>query len=71
MAGEIEIIRRCRRCDGTGLVSHQTGGNPNGTCDRCGGSGETSWDSFDLSDLEDKVQDVLNKCNDILEKLNE
>lgn len=71
MAEVIFIARRCRRCDGIGLVSNQVGGNLNGSCDRCNGTGITSWDSIDLSNLEAKLNDILDKCDDIFEKLNE
>lgn len=71
MAEKIFIARRCRRCDGTGLVPSYIGGHTNGTCDRCHGAGITSWDSIDLSDIEDRLNDILDKCNDIFEKVNE
>jgi len=71
MAGVFTITLKCRRCFGSGTIPPDIGGNPNGSCDLCGGSGETSWDTVDLTDLMDKVEDVLGKCNDILERLEE
>lgn len=71
MAGEtiIYIVSTCRRCAGSGAVPAMAGGNPNGTCDRCNGSGTKLLDYVDLTNLNDKLDDILDKLNDINELL--
>lgn len=71
MAGEFKITKTCRRCDGSGKYPPRSGGNPDGSCDRCGGSGTLQLDFLDLTELMEELADIKSKCNDIFEKLNE
>ena len=69
-----KIIRICRRCTGSGeeTIGNDVDGNPfdSITCRKCGGVGEISTSSLH-PDLIDLLNDMNNKINDILEKLNE
>jgi hypothetical protein len=72
MAG---LIRVCGKCDGTGnnnLIDEETEEITGSvTCSMCNGEKKFPSTQFDLSDITDMLDDILNKCNDILEKLNE
>lgn len=65
----MDIQKVCQKCKGTGEVR----GEPTVTCDRCGGSGRL--DEGEISDaintLSEKLDDIMDKCIDIFEKLNE
>ena len=66
----MEDRRDCSTCHGTGALADQLGVNL-GQCHICGGAGYNVIGSIDSTDIEDKLDDILNKCNDIFEKLNE
>jgi len=67
------VVVTCPRCSGTG---EDPGG---GDCKRCGGDGEIEGSHSDITDasyntnkdMNDKLDDILDKCNDIMEKLSE
>ena len=40
-------------------------------CPRCATTGKLEVGILDLSDIEDKIDDVMNKCNDIKEVVDE
>lgn len=69
----ITLEIKCRRCAGTGLESDSDGypGAGNVSCIACDGDGLYSFGTLDLSDLEDKIDDIMGKCNDIKEKVDE
>jgi len=58
----IEIYRKCERCSGDGEIP---AGEGVGTCPDCDGRGKMLFAVSD--DLEDALNDILDKCNDILE----
>ena len=76
---ETELFEKCTQCSGTGShqSSHGPGSNPAIPCNwpGCNGTGFLSRGKFTLDpstgDIVDKLDDVLGKCADILEKLNE
>jgi len=82
MVEEIKIYLRCRRCLGTGSAGFP---DPDGEgpmlpvtenpCKECGGTGRTSDVQFVVTDvfddIMDKVSDVKEKCDEIMDKLNE
>lgn len=70
MADKFSITNLCRRCDGTGLHPYQSGGNFDGSCPKCQGTGFESGAYVDLTDLVNKLNDIQNKVNDIFEKGN-
>jgi len=60
----------CTRCGGTGTDPQ------GGACKRCGGDGVVAADQSNmvkewLEALVDQVADIADKCDDILDKLNE
>ena len=70
----MDIQKVCQKCRGTGEVE----GEPDVTCDRCGGTGRLDEGEISngsqtldarLTALEDIVDDIKDKCDDILEKL--
>jgi len=68
-----EILKRCQRCEGGGKIPNVLDGGSFEAedCVRCSGTGKYFFGTIDLSDLEDKIDDTLSKCNDIFEKVNE
>ena len=68
-----EIFKKCSVCGGDGLHFNVTENNAweNTTCYECNGVGSYLFGTIDLGDLEDNVNNVLDKCNDIMDKLNE
>lgn len=66
-----KIKHTCAQCNGDGTWDHYKNGLPDGdeTCPMCGGSGLMVIGQVDLADLDDKLDDILDKCKDILEKL--
>jgi DnaJ-class molecular chaperone len=67
------LVNQCQRCNGEGKGTFPNAqGNPTyeDPCTLCGGDGIASTNSFiDITDIYDKVEDILNKCNDILESI--
>ena len=75
MADNIQkIYATCKRCGGTGEepIGYDKDGNPLDaiTCRKCAGNIEVS-NKYLSSDLIDLFNDIMNKCNDIFEKVNE
>lgn len=62
-----DINRLCNSCHGSGTIQYY--GGPAQTCDACEGSGEILLATIDLSALEDKIDDIMNKCNDIADAI--
>ena len=69
------IIIPCNECGGTGSRTGETN-SPSGPvpfdvpCQRCAGDGSLLC-GYLSDDLVDKLNSIMNKCNDIFEKLNE
>ena len=65
----MKLLYVCPTCKGTG-----GDGNPDTTvsCASCNGVGEIEANMRvpDLDDLKDRVEDIMNKCNDIFEEVN-
>jgi len=68
----------CASCRGVGsrVIGYDEQNNPiyENPCTGCGGDGKTTTALIDdtlLNDMNDKLDDILGKCNDIFEKLNE
>lgn len=75
MAQELELLRHCPGCEGTGTYTGH-GVNPvSVTCVQCGGDGRQTLGYVildpGLDDVLDKCNDVLDKCNDILDAISE
>lgn len=68
-----EVRAHCGQCDGTGSVITWLDAVEQGSieCPTCGGSGKMLVGEINLNDLEGKIDDIADKCNDIFEKVNE
>jgi len=72
---ELEIYIPCDKCNGEGAVTNNTydaSGNLTSTeiidpCPKCDGSAEIQWGVAKC----DEIDDIMDKCNDIFDKLNE
>jgi DnaJ-class molecular chaperone len=62
----IEILQQCSVCHGTKLLDM----SDEVACERCDANGYVHVGKLDTDDLEDKINGILNKCNDIFEKVN-
>lgn len=72
MALEIEINKTCDTCGGDGVVSlHNYGVSENVECWQCEGSGKLVVLTVNLDDIDLKLNDILDKCNDIFEQVSE
>lgn len=75
MASVYKISETCRVCFGSGveLTADGQGGltNSEQPCEACGATGKIGVGEVDLTDLEDKLDDVIDKLADIKEKLDE
>jgi DnaJ-class molecular chaperone len=65
----VDIKRTCPKCFGTGVHHKNT---PDGIvdtdpCPKCDGSGKIVLLTVDLSDIEGKLDDIMDRCNDIFE----
>lgn len=72
MAG-YKIKAVCQNCGGDGLIHDQN--SPEGfpseiPCADCNGTGEIE-SNLKLDDLWDKILDIKEKCDEIMDKLNE
>jgi DnaJ-class molecular chaperone len=70
----VDVLRTCPKCFGDG--EHETdipggGGTIGQTCPTCDGVGRLVIGYVDITDLTDKVGDIVDKCNDILERVSE
>lgn len=74
----MDIHKNCQKCRGTGQAPGAGQGTT--TCNECGGTGRRDEGEISnasqtlderLTDMEGKIDDALDKCDDILEKLNE
>lgn len=73
---EFDVYKTCTHCNGSGEVPEypvDASGPPSGTteCPECGGDGAVSVGKVDLSDIEDALSDIMDKCNDIFEQVTE
>ena len=69
---EIIVQGMCNGCSGTGLDNRVPEDDPPITCGSCGGIGWfTKGDKIDTTDIMDALADILDKCNDIKEKVDE
>ena len=68
-----KILKICDSCGGDGIRQIVTGSDTWGMegCGACLTTGKQEIGHVDLTDLEDKIDDVINKCNDIFEKVSE
>jgi formate dehydrogenase maturation protein FdhE len=70
MVDTVYLYLRCGMCGGDGIFKEVT-------CPQCDGTGKISLQFLDevmnsfFTDINDRIDDILNKCNDIFEKLNE
>ena len=64
-----KIYQRCGQCAGTGRTHPPE--MEEGDCPSCDGGGYSEVFQVDMSDLTDTVADILDKVNDIKEKLDE
>jgi len=63
----------CYKCFGVGIHSKDTIGGvvEIDPCPVCNGDKYLTISQIDLSDLDNKLDDIMDKCNDIFEKVNE
>lgn len=76
---DVDVRYACSKCEGTGEVvepAGASGGEGRTTCPVCGGDGKRS-STIDVDELNivlntllDRTADILDKCNDIFEKVN-
>jgi len=72
---QFEIKKTCPRCEGDGSLDinvYDSSGNvvsstPEDPCSMCEGNTVILWGVLEC----DEINDILSKCNDIWEKLNE
>ena len=66
-----DLRHTCAQCGGGGLVTIWLDGAITGTseCPMCGGTGKMIIGQVDLSDVDDAIADVMDKYNDIFEKV--
>lgn len=71
----MNITKTCLTCNGTGQIEHGTGTR---TCYSCKGEGTSDGGEVSnasqtlderITEIEDKIDDIMTKCNDIFEKL--
>lgn len=60
----------CVNCGGTGRKLVSDSGSETKDCPRCTGTGLQNGGEVHDSDMMDKLDDILDKCKDIFEKLN-
>jgi len=67
------IKATCAQCEGDGLTTVWLNDEETGqaSCPMCSGTGKMDVSEFDISDMDGKLDDILDKCNDIFEKVNE
>ncbi len=67
-----EIYKQCRTCMGNGIENtFDASGNPiQVSCTACNGTGKYLCSTMDLSNITNKLNDILDKCDDILEAIN-
>jgi len=67
----MEIFVKCAQCNGTGEYSQGSGIHlTSNVCNWPGCvNGFIPFGNIDSSDISDKLDDVLDKCNDILEQI--
>jgi hypothetical protein len=72
------IYRACFYCEQTGVVPMEEQSDPElppnpptKICPACSGELWILTGGVDLADVTDALGDILNKCNDIMDKLNE
>jgi len=64
-----EVTTKCGKCKGTGTYSSYYGGSQD--CPLCGGDGKLAIGEVVLDDIEDSISDIMDKCNDIKEVVDE
>lgn len=62
------INQMCSRCAGTGSIP-EFGDPPQTDCPDCEGSGKIKWGT--QVEVMGKLDDILGKCNDIFDKVEE
>ena len=71
MAVYIDLEKACPACSGNGTQTFNTESPYDEDCGRCGGSGYLPWGRLNVTDLSDTLADILDKCKDIKEKVDE
>lgn len=61
----------CTNCEGTGKRRFSDSSSSTEDCSHCGGTGLQDEGEVHDSDLMSKLDDILNKCNDIFQKVSE
>ena len=74
MAYVVEVRKTCPHCHGSGETPDypDSGGSPPSgteTCTECNGNTTVLVFSVDLGDMDDKLDDIMDKCNDIFEEV--
>ena len=70
MSDYIDLYIKCWTCQGTGSVPPTTGGGE-GNCPQCHGAGKLFNGYLDVTDILDLLNDIKDRAEDILEKVNE
>ena len=65
MAQEIQLKVKCKQCGGSGIYNYPGVGGGSQTCPWPGC--EEGWISVDKFEIDPGIDDILDKCNDILE----
>jgi DnaJ-class molecular chaperone len=66
----VTVMQDCGFCRGDGEIDiNPVGGGGTRPCPHCSGTGQIQNGAIDLSDLAGAVTDVMDKCNDIFEKV--
>lgn len=65
----MSIQQECTRCEGTGIIDPYGDPPIETECLDCGGIGFIEWGK--QPDIMNKLNDIKEKCDDIMNKLNE
>lgn len=69
MTEYVDTFIKCWQCRGTG--TRPPDGEGGAECPYCFGAGKLHYGHLDVTAMNDKLNDIMNKLDDIFEKVNE
>lgn len=64
-----EVKKNCRECRGEGATAQSDVDGTLVPCGACNGTGKKTWG--EIADISDKLDAIMDKCNDIFERVRE